>query len=260
MKNLKPALFFFITCTLICSFQTVNAQDSSNVKKDYKNTIHFNLTNIAIFKGKSFVIGYERRIKRHQSFTINIGTTALPSLNLVDTDSLKIARDKNNTGFNLSVDYRFYLAKENKYDAPHGVYVGPYYSYNYFNNKGNWDVQSTSGSYGSLTTEMKLNIHTVGAELGYQFLFWKNRISLDFIMIGPGLAFYNLKSYLKSNFTLTEEDKEKVLKKLGDALNDRFPGWNEISTSDSDNEFQTKGSTDISSFGYRFMIQVGFRF
>jgi hypothetical protein len=64
----------------------------------------------------------ERVVKKHQTFTVNIGLASFPSMNIITSDSLKANGDSKNKGYNFSVDYRFYLSKENKYSAPRGVY------------------------------------------------------------------------------------------------------------------------------------------
>ena len=84
-----------------------------------------------LFSWKFNVIGYERVIKDYQTASINIGRTAFGDF-LFNSDSLEVIDQKHDKGFNLSLDYRFYLQKENKYRAPRGIYIGPYYSYNHF--------------------------------------------------------------------------------------------------------------------------------
>ncbi len=194
-------------------------------------------------------------LNKHQTFTVNVGAASLPSLNLLNSDSLRVNKSTNKRGFNFSVDYRFYLAKENKYNAPHGVYIGPYYSYNYFEKKNSWTLTSASGTvYPNVETETSLGIHTVGFEMGYQFILWK-RISLDLILAGPGVATYKLKASLGTN--LSGEDKEKLFDKINDALADKFPGYSWVI---DEGEFESRGATNTTSFGFRYMIQVGFRF
>jgi hypothetical protein len=86
---------------------------------------------------------------------------------------------------------------------------------------------------------MKLNIHTIGAELGYQFVLWR-RLSLDFLVFGPGFAFYKLDAGLKTDLLLTQQDKEKITGEIKDALHDRFPGFNLVASENSEKEFQSK--------------------
>ena len=254
MKKCTVLSPLFIIVIAICFQYTVTAQELKTTTKDFKNTIHFNITNPIIFGGRSFIFGYERVINKHQTFSINFGTVGFPSLGIINSDSFKVKTIRDDKGYNLSVDYRFYLAKENKYAAPHGVYIGPYYSYNYFDKKHVWAINSSTGFNGDVETDLSLKIHTIGAELGYQFILWK-RVTLDMILMGPGIASYNLKASLGSN--LSAADREKLFEKLNAALADKFPGYNVII---NDGDFQKKGTAKTTSFGFRYLIQVGFRF
>jgi hypothetical protein len=231
--------------------QTASAQDTTKHKK---NTILFNVTNPIIF-GSSFIIGYERVLNPRQSFSINVGTTSFPGSDNTDTDSVKVNNVKNKTGLNVSADFRFYLSKENKYPAPRGVYIGPYYSYNNFARDQTWMLKSTNGGAPLQTkTELNLNIHTIGFEMGYQFVF-NNWLALNAILIGPGISSYDLKATLDGN--LSESDREKLLEAINDALTEKFPNWGQLV---DDGEFKAKGSTNTTTWGYRYMIQIGFRF
>lgn len=243
----------FITSLVILFAQLVIGQESTTSQKKMKNTIRFNLTNPVLF-GKSLIFGYERVINPRQTFSVNIGTTGFPSLGIISADSIQANTLRDESGYNISVDYRFYLAKENKFEAPRGVYIGPYYSFNTFDKKHSWSLKSTSGSNVAVDSDLRLDIHTVGFELGYQFVFWR-RLALDMVLIGPGMAGYNLKASLGSN--LSQADKEKFFEKLNEALADKFPGYSHVI---DEGEFKKTGTTNTTSIGYRYMVHIGFRF
>lgn len=231
--------------------QTVSAQDST---KHLKNTILFNVTNPIIF-GSSFILGYERVLNHRHSFSVNIGTTSFPGSDRRDTDSLKVNDVDNKSGMNISADFRFYLSKENKYAAPRGVYIGPYYSYNNFKRDHSWILKSTNGGAPlEVKSELTLNVHTIGFEMGYQFVFW-DRMALNMILLGPGISAYNLKASLANN--LSQADRERLFEAINDALADKFPGYD---VAINQGEFQKKGSTNSTNLGYRYMVQIGFRF
>jgi hypothetical protein len=231
--------------------QTVSAQDTT---KHLKNTILFNVTNPIIF-GSSFILGYERVLNHRHSFSVNIGTTSFPGSDRRDTDSLKLNDVDNKSGANISADFRFYLSKENKYAAPRGVYIGPYYSYNNFKREHSWILKSTNGGAPlEVKSELTLNVHTIGFEMGYQFVFW-DRLALNMILFGPGISAYNLKASLGSN--LSQADRQKLLDAINDALTEKFPGYGGVI---DDGEFQAKGSANSTNLGYRYMVQIGFRF
>jgi hypothetical protein len=255
MKKTSLCVLSLALMTLVFE-QSVSAQETKKEDKQRKNTVHINLTNPLIFGSGSIVLGYERLLnsKKH-SFTINIGLTSFPDLGFIDNDSLKhLQKLKDQKGFNVSADYRFYLLKENKYPAPRGVYIGPYYSYNYFGNHNSWEVKSTNGSVADVESQIKLNVHTIGFELGYQFIFG-DRISLDMVLLGPGVGIYNFKTAFSNN--LSDAAKQKILEALDGALAEKFPGYGIIV---NEEEFKRTGATDRTTIGYRYMVQLGFRF
>jgi len=75
------------------------------------------------------------------------------------------------------------------------------------------------------------------------------------VLIGPGIAGYNLNASLGSN--LSQADKEKLFAALNDALAEKFPGYGLVI---DEGEFKSKGVDNTTSFGYRYMMQIGFRF
>jgi hypothetical protein len=262
MKNFKTKGFkgLFVLCIVLalCSFN-VSAQKTDSLYKphrEFKNTIHFNITNPLIFGGKSIIFGYERVLKNNKSFSINVGQAALPNFSFGVSDELRAKSVLSEGGLHISGDYRFYLGKLNKFSAPRGVYVGPYYSYNSFDKQHSWEFTKEGSAPLIVDSDLNIKIHTVGFELGYQFIFWK-RLSVDLILIGPGVAGYKLKADIGGN--LSEADKQLFFDKLNEALKDKFPGYSG-SVGDSDGEFQKKGYKSTTSVGYRYLIQVGYRF
>ena len=234
--------------------QTLTAQETKKEGKILKNTFRFNLTNPILFKG-SIIFGYERVLNSRHSFSVNIGTTNFPSTGIHNTDSVQLSKSGDKTGVNFSADYRFYLAKENKFAAPRGVFIGPYYSYNQFNRDNTWMVQSTNGgSPTQVDSELKLSVHTIGFEMGYQFVFW-DRLAVDMVLLGPGIGNYNLKASLGQS--LSQADKEKLFDALNRALAEKFPGYSVVI---DEGEFQTKGTSNTTDLGYRYMVHIGFRF
>lgn len=243
----------FITAVLVLLSSTFAFAQKDSIS--FKNTVRINITNPLIFGDGAWILGYERTIGEHQSFSVNIGRASFPGFNIINYDStgIDLKKDFTDRGFNFSADYRFYPAKENKYPAPRGVYFGPFYSYNYFNRINQWTL-NTNAFQSDLETDLTLNMHTIGIELGYQFVFWK-RLSLDLILIGPGVTFYNIKASF--NTSLTPDEESLFFGKLNDLLEDKFPGYDQIINGSGFKETGTMRSTTL---GFRYMIMVGFRF
>lgn len=222
--------------------------------RERKNTVRINVSNPLIFGSRSIVFGYERLLKKNQSFSVNFGTQGLPDFaEGLQTDSIRLLGNSGSSGFHISGDYRFYLSKENKYPAPRGVYIGPYYSFNRFARTNTWRM-NTSSFTGDVSTDLGLNVHTIGFELGYQFLFGE-KFSLDLVLLGPGVGFYNLKAGI--NTTLSPAQQEEFFKRINDFLAGKIPGYNLVVDGDG---FAKNGSFRSAGLGYRYMINFGFRF
>jgi hypothetical protein len=252
-KMFRPACFFWV---IFFSSQVLAQQPDSTKKarSPYKNVVRYNLSSAMIFGiDKCFVIGYERVIRPNQTISVNFGKIALPKVLDFDTDSFHLASESDSKGVNASIDYRFYLPKENKFPAPHGVYIGPYYSFNRFTKDNRFDYMG-SGTTTDVTTHSNFTINTVGFEMGYQFIFWK-RLTLDLCMVGPGLGFYNYKATIDEN--LDPATKEQIIDALEQLLTQKFPGLNYAF---AEKELSGNGTLKTSTVGYRFLIQVGFNF
>ena len=245
---------FSIVLFLSMGGQCLAQSDSTRKMPHYRNVIRYNLSGALLFGiDKYIVFGYERLVAPRQSFSINVGHASMPKLVSIETDSFNVNTDRKRTGFNVSVDYRFYLAKENKHEAPHGFYIGPYYAYTHFENGVEWDYKNTSANSNVITTS-KFTVNTIGFELGYQLILWK-RMTLDFVMAGPGLGFYNYKASFDGN--VDPAIKEQVFDGLKQLLTQKFPGMNFVF---SDKQIDANGSMRTSAIGYRYIIHVGFLF
>lgn len=225
---------------------------SEPVGKERKNIVNINITNPMLISNKFQIIGYERILPNNQSITINFGIFSLPKFtNDKISDSLNLISETNSKGFHFSTDYRFYLAKLNKYNAPRGVYLAPYYTFNYLNRENSWQF---NGYVEDVFTNTKISIHTVGFELGYQFVFW-DRISLDMILLGPGVGFYGIKTQLGTS--LEPQDESRLFEKINSILNDKIPGYDRII---EPGEYVRKGSYQTKNIGYRYVMRLGYYF
>jgi hypothetical protein len=253
MKNvfLLTVLFLFGGSSVFA--QEKNTKQGDSTKHVRKNIIRFNLISPLLFSKDYFVIGYERVMKENQTMSINIGRFALDTFGGVVSENLELEKGSKDFGINMSVDYRFYLGSVNKYSAPRGVYIGPYYSYNNFNRENTWNLNGESYQ-GEVKTDLGLTIHTVGFQLGYQFIFW-DRLALDLVLIGPGLANYSSKVGLDTS--LSPEDEALFFQELNQFLEDKIPGYDQVIET---GEFAKKGSFNTTTVGFRYMIHLGYRF
>lgn len=251
MQTVKSAIKPTIALIFVATLSVLTCHGQADSAKYFKNTIRYNITNPVLFSWKFNVLGYERVISDHQTASVNIGRTALGGF-LLSNDSIDLIDQYNDKGFNFSLDYRFYLKKENMYRAPRGLYIGPYYSYNQFSRDLTWDL-STENLSGEIGTSFKIKAHFVGAQLGYQFVFW-DRLAVDLILMGPGLWYWNLNSEFTSS--LDAGDEAMILEKLNEMLQEKFPGSSLV----VGEGFEAQKTTSSYTMGFRYMINLGFRF
>ena len=244
----RAALFLWIG-----ALSALTCYGQADTGKMFMNTIRVNVSNPMIFGWTFNVLGYERVITDYQSASISFGRTAFPEFSLPDNDSLGITNQYHDKGVNMSLDYRFYLKHENKHRAPRGVYLGPYYAYNSFSRSVSWDL-NTSTFTGAVNTDIKLGAHLIGAQMGVQFIFWK-RLTVDMILMGPGWWYFSMKTNFDT--TLTPEDESALLEKLNEMLKEKFPGSDLVIQGGG---FEAKRSSWTSIPGFRYMINLGFRF
>lgn len=232
-------------------------QQEIESQEEFKNTIRYNFTNPLIFGIENVIFGYERILSNNRSLSIGIGMNKLPGLGVgnlgSESNGVLLLNGGRNRGIHISADYRFYLKSENKFNAPRGVYIGPYYSFNSFNRSNNWEL-TNSDFEGTVGSDLGLRIHTIGAELGYQFQL-SRRFMLDFVLFGPGLGIYNANVGFDS--TLDPNDSALLLQQINDILSAKIPGFNTIIDGSG---FEKTGVAKINSLGYRFMINIGYRF
>jgi len=244
-----------VLISVVVLVQNAYCQDSIPAKKERKNTVMINLTSPMIFGSNNYVLGYERTIGKHQSFSVHLGTFSLGQAFNINTDSIKgLSQDVNSRGLSLSGDYRFYLAKENKYNSPHGIYIGPYFAINQFKRTFDIEAITPESSTVKLNADFSLSVATLGFQLGYQFIFW-DRVTLDMILFGPGISSYKAKVNLSTNLDPNQESE--FFTKLNEKLQEKIPGYSLVIKPGS---FEKSGSVNTTSFGYRYIVMLGFRF
>lgn len=249
-KGFIAALIFAVT------FFSVNAQTSDSMPKparNFKNSIKLNITSRIIYDN-SFQLSYERVIKKNQSINIFGGYNELPvnvNLNLANAE-LKDTKSK--SGYSLGIDYRFYLSKENKYDAPHGVYLAPFVSYYHFQTNRVLSYTNEENVTSSTDMQTRVNFFNIGGELGYQFVLGK-RWTIDAVVFGPAITSYYFNAKLASD--IPGLDTNEALQAAIDALKEKFPKLNDLT---GDQGINKKGTEAFWGIGFRYNISVGFRF
>lgn len=247
----KVKQLFCVVALLVAATFTVQAQEESSIPQR-KNSIKVDLTSYWLYRD-ALTFSFEHVVKNkpNQTWAITAGLQQLPPLGSL-SDTVLIKRQHKSSGYKLGGEYRFYLKKENKYKAPHGVYIGPYTSYHHYMNGRAIEVNN-NGNVQNGNLETNLDILNIGVQLGYQFVL-NNRWNIDLVFVGPSISNYRFKANLDGNFTFNPDEitNEVVL-----ALMDKYPGLSELV---SGGEFVSQGKANKWAYGYRYQLQIGYHF
>src|SRR5450755_813827 len=212
---------------LILFFISINAssqmKDSAVMKqeKDYKNILKINLTSWVLYNS-GIQLNYERVLSPKRSITVFGGYIEFPMPTIIQNSSLNFDKNRSKSGFSIGSEYKFYLAKENKYAAPHGVYLAPFVSFYHFNN-----VRSgrDSTNQDNLTLNTTLSFLNIGGELGYQFVI-KNRFVIDCVLVGPAVSAYSFGLKMDGS---TSGDYNEQIQAILNAIKEKYPLLKELS-------------------------------
>jgi hypothetical protein len=250
MKSLVRQRICLVVLFLLVSL-SVQAQKGDSTWR--RNTIKVDLTSYWLYRD-ALVFSYERVVKNkpYQTWAITAGIQEFPALQGTLSDTVLIKRQNKALGYKVGGEYRFYLKKENKYEAPHGVYIGPYTSFHHYMNGRSIEVNN-NGNVQNGNLETNLDILNIGVQLGYQFVL-SNRWTIDMVFIGPSVSNYRFKASMDGNFTFDPDDitNEVILD-----LIDKYPGFKDLLT---EGEFVSQGKVNKWAYGYRFQLQVGYHF
>lgn len=240
MKKLLPFI------ALLLSLQAVGQGDTLGLRR---NTIKVDFTSRWLYR-QAYVISYERVLNPKRSFAIIAGYQNLPETRYLG-NGINVTRDTRASGFKIGAEYRFYLARENKYPAPRGVYLGPYVSFNNFHNEREITVD-VGGTPEVANLTAQFNVLNVGVQLGYQFVF-NDRWTVDLSFLGPAMSYYSARLDLIGNLPDPDQITNDILKDLIS----RFPGLGDLLGSGT---IASNGKLDAWAAGFRYQLQVGYRF
>jgi hypothetical protein len=218
-----------------------------------RNVIKFNPTPMILWDWRNVTFSYERILSPRQTISVELGYLVFPKLIEDTLANLLTINSHQKWGLNATVEYRFYLTKLNSRPIPAGLYIGPYLTYyRYAFNNGFDIVPAKVDSTGMISGDFwSFNL---GLELGYQFVFWK-RWTLDLVMIGPSVSYYGGKTAITGS--LDAGQIQEANEALYDKLMEKYPAFQYMSLNKS---YQQTGKLDVFRMGFRYLVQIGFRF
>jgi len=247
MLNYSKVFYLF---GLICCVTTPTySQDT--LPKVKKNIIKVNLTSGFLYD-VPLIFAYERLLNSYQSFTIQAGYAKLPLE--TNIDSLRWTSDIKSSGYTITLDYRFYLRKENIDRSPHGLYLAPFATFYQFNSERNLDFSNDSTPAIPINLKSKFNFISVGAALGYQFTFGKRWV-LDCLLLGPSIGYYQ--ADMKLTCEISESEMNDINRSILEALTAKMPMLNKLLKEDI---ASFTGTSSSWNYGFRYSIHFGYRF
>jgi hypothetical protein len=252
-KRVKTVKYLsFVVFILLISLQ-VKAQMKDSViakpERELKNSIKINLTSWILYNS-GIQMNYERLLSKKRSITLYGGYIEFPMPSIIPNTAFNFDKNRTKSGFSIGSEYRFYLASENKYSAPHGVYLAPFVSYYHFNNVRNGH---DSTNQDQLTLNTTLEFLNIGGELGYQFVIKKHFV-IDCVLLGPAVSSYYFSVKLNGS---TSGDYNEHVQAILDALKEKYPLLKDLSNGA---KFSSSGISNFWSMGFRYAIHIGYRF
>lgn len=183
---MKVFKFLVFTAALLGSNLIAISQEENQPEVSKNNLIKLNLSALAV---KNISAQYERRIGTKTSVALNVhvlpfGDAPFKSTieNLVDNPSAKIQQLKVGI-FGITPEFRIYLGKKGAF---HGIYLGPFLSYNSYKTDLPIEYDYGSGKNTGIFSGT-VNAYTAGIQFGAQWKLSKS-IFLDWWILGPNFG------------------------------------------------------------------------
>jgi hypothetical protein len=147
-------LFFMLLGRMVSMAQEEKVVEKVK-RNDYKNVAKFNVSSQILYNN-ALLFGFERVIKPRQSLNISGGYIEFP-ISLKVPESMSLREQRKKSGYNIALDWRFYLASENKDLAPHGVYLAPFLSIHHFQSDRDFTYTDSTGATKNGTMNNRIN-------------------------------------------------------------------------------------------------------
>ena len=204
---------------------------------------------------ESFVVGYERILKPHQSVSVNIGALKFKQFLNLGLADYNINTNRKSGGLSIAVDYRRYFKKRNRGFAPDGLYWGPFLTYyTYGHQIGATYKDPIDLTSSEVLVNTKLKAYHLGVQLGYQFVVAK-RLTFDLILLGPSWGKYQADFDLEGKLELNQESE--LYQAVSDLIVERLPGLGSLL---KDRSGAASGFFSTNTIGMRYLFQIGFLF
>jgi hypothetical protein len=176
------------------------------------------------------------------------GETGLVNLSGLDTDKIK-TNDITFSGFKIIPEVRYYINKTQQYTMD-GFYFGAYLKYSNLHSDLNGTYINDNQESFVVEFDADFSITSVGFMIGYR-LPLSEKISIDFLIAGPGAGFYNF----------SFENKRDLPDEFYDDLNQALENYSLFDLLNGDFKFSSIDLTsDLILPSLRYGVSIGYSF
>ena len=196
-----------------------------------------------------YLVTYERSLSDHYSFLVGVGLKAeegLINLSGLDTPHIK-TDDLTYSGFKILAEGRYYLNEQTTRQLI-GFYLGAYLKYSNFSSDLKGSYVDDNETFFWIDLDADFHTTSIGFMVGYKLPLTK-RLNIDFLIAGPGVAFYN--------FDIT--NKASLPDSFFEDLNEGLENYNLFDYINGDFDFKVNNSSSsFSGVAFRYGIKLNY--
>ena len=155
-------------------------------------------------------------------------------------------------GYSFTPELRYYL-KSCDSRLLDGFYAGLYFRHTHFETSTSFNYFPEGLPTEFYKADMKINELGIGITIGYQLMLWE-RLSLDFMMIGPRYSNYHI------GYEFDKNVSQEFLDDLNEYINEVIDRFGIDYTVEVKQDGEGRASTSFSFANVRFGISLGFAF
>lgn len=237
----------FFSVILLFAVLNINGQETDKITET-KNEVGLEITD---FINGAYQLKYERLLGKHISVGLGIGLkgeNGIIKLSGLDTDQIK-TNEITYSGFKIIPEVRYYIKKSQQYSMD-GFYFGAFLKYSNYQSDLNGTYINDALESFIIEFDADIKVTSIGFLIGYK-LPLSNKFSIDFLIAGPGVGFYNF-SFV---------NKEDLPDEFYEDFNQAMENYSIFDLLDGDFRFKsTNTKSDFTIPSLRYGISLGYSF
>ncbi|MDX5583560.1 MAG: DUF3575 domain-containing protein [Aureibaculum sp.] len=246
MKKIVTSLIVLcLTTNLVAQVENSQVENSQDKSEQEIGIVVTDLIN------GSFQFRYERLVGKHISVALSVGykgKEGLINLSGLDTEHIQ-TNDLTYSGLKIIPEVRYYINKT-QIGSMDGFYFGAYIKHTNFKSDLDGTYINDENENFDIEFDAKLRVTSVGFMAGYKYRV-SNRLSLDFLIAGPGAGFHS--------YSITKQ--QSLPDEFYTDLNEALSNYSIFDLIDSDFRFKANDvKTKFSTISFRYGITLGYSF